>query len=113
MKPHGKSIVSSDNDEKVIFFKDLSLGPHEAQLRFRLIHFLEAWNPLKKTLIGMEMLLIDEQVIVITRFFIISKEVYAYRSSLTYIGFSYIVIRRELLFKDSFPQGVSKNIGLR
>ncbi|KAF2537936.1 hypothetical protein F2Q68_00020141 [Brassica cretica] len=33
MKPHGKSIVSSDNDEKVIFFKDLSLGPHEAQLR--------------------------------------------------------------------------------
>ncbi|KAF2571942.1 hypothetical protein F2Q70_00002104 [Brassica cretica] len=39
MKPHGKSIVSSDNDEKVIFFKDLSLGPHEAQLRFRLIHF--------------------------------------------------------------------------
>ncbi|CAN6858681.1 unnamed protein product [Brassica oleracea var. botrytis] len=74
MKPHGKSIVSSDNDEKVIFFKDISLGPHEAQLRFRLIHFWEAWNPLKKTLIGMEMLLIDEQVIVISRFFIISKE---------------------------------------
>ncbi|CAN6983796.1 unnamed protein product [Brassica oleracea var. botrytis] len=68
MKPHGKSIVSSDNDEKVIFFKDLSLGPHEAQLRFRLIHFLEAWNPLKKTLIGMEMLLIDEQGTVIQGF---------------------------------------------
>uniref|UniRef100_A0A0D3CIX6 DUF223 domain-containing protein n=1 Tax=Brassica oleracea var. oleracea TaxID=109376 RepID=A0A0D3CIX6_BRAOL len=63
MKPHGKSIVSSDNDEKVVFFKDLSLGPHEAQLRFRLIHFWEAWNPLKKMLIGMEMLLIDEHVI--------------------------------------------------
>ena len=61
MKPHGKSIVS-DCDEKVVFFKDLSLGHHEAELRFRLIHFWEAWNPLKKTLIGMEMLLIDEKV---------------------------------------------------
>ncbi|CAN7048143.1 unnamed protein product [Brassica oleracea var. botrytis] len=44
MKPNGKSIVSSDYDEK------------------------EAWNPLKKTLIGLEMLLIDEQGIVIQRF---------------------------------------------
>ncbi|CAN7014785.1 unnamed protein product [Brassica oleracea var. botrytis] len=61
MKPHGKSIVSSDYDEKVVFFKDLSLGHQESQLRFRLIHFWEAWNPLKKTLIGMEMLLIDEK----------------------------------------------------
>ncbi|KAF2548385.1 hypothetical protein F2Q70_00019957 [Brassica cretica] len=43
-------------------FKDVSLGPHEAQLRFRLIHFWEARNPVKKTLIGLEMLLIDEQV---------------------------------------------------
>uniref|UniRef100_A0A0D3BRL9 DUF223 domain-containing protein n=1 Tax=Brassica oleracea var. oleracea TaxID=109376 RepID=A0A0D3BRL9_BRAOL len=68
MKPHGKSIVSSDNDEKVVFFKDLSLGPHEAQLWFRLIHFWEAWNPLKKALIGMEMLLIDEQGTVIQGF---------------------------------------------
>ncbi|CAG7898233.1 unnamed protein product, partial [Brassica rapa] len=68
MKPHGKSIVSSDYDEKVLFLKDLSLGPHEAQLRFRLIHFWEAWNPLKKTLIGMEMLLIDEQGTVIQGF---------------------------------------------
>ena len=62
MKPHGKSIVSSDYDEKVVFFNDLSLGHHEAQLQFRLIHFWEAWNPQKKTLIGMEMLLIDEKV---------------------------------------------------
>ncbi|XP_013584583.1 PREDICTED: uncharacterized protein LOC106293452 [Brassica oleracea var. oleracea] len=68
MKPHGKSIVSSDYDEKVLFLKDLSLGPHEAQLRFRLIHFWEVWNPLKKTLIGMEMLLIDEQGTVIQGF---------------------------------------------
>ncbi|CAN6899996.1 unnamed protein product [Brassica oleracea] len=61
MKPHGKSIVSSDYDEKVVFFKDLSLGHQKSQLRFRLIHLWEAWNPLKKTLIGMEMLLIDEK----------------------------------------------------
>ncbi|CAN7093557.1 unnamed protein product [Brassica rapa subsp. narinosa] len=67
MKPHGKSIVS-DCDEKVVFFKDLSLGHHEAELRFRLIHFWEAWNPLKKTLIGMEMLLIDEKGTVIQGF---------------------------------------------
>ena len=62
MKPNGKSIVSSDYDDKVMFFKDVLLGHHESQLRFRLIHFLEAWNPLKKTLIVLEMLLIDEQV---------------------------------------------------
>ncbi|CDY69220.1 BnaAnng29700D [Brassica napus] len=68
MKPHGKSIMSSDADKKIVFFKDLSLGPNEAQLRFRLIHFWEAWNPLKKTLIGMEMLLIDEQGTVIQGF---------------------------------------------
>ncbi|KAG2312370.1 hypothetical protein Bca52824_023927 [Brassica carinata] len=61
MKPDGKSPLSSAFDEKVMFFKDVSLGPHETQLRFRLIHFWEAWNPVKKTLIGLEMLLIDEQ----------------------------------------------------
>ncbi|KAH0925260.1 hypothetical protein HID58_017516 [Brassica napus] len=53
--------VSSDSDEKVVFFNDVSLGPHESQLRFRLIHFWEARNPVKKTVIGLEMLLIDEQ----------------------------------------------------
>ncbi|KAG2322258.1 hypothetical protein Bca52824_015471, partial [Brassica carinata] len=35
--------------------------PHETQLRFRLIHFWEARNPVKKTITGLEMLLIDEQ----------------------------------------------------
>ncbi|CDY09930.1 BnaC08g45210D [Brassica napus] len=60
MKRNGKSTVSSDSDEKVMFFKDVSLGPHATQLRFRLIHFWEARNPIKKTLIGLEMLLIDE-----------------------------------------------------
>ncbi|KAL0722872.1 hypothetical protein Bca4012_037471 [Brassica carinata] len=52
MKRNGKSPVSSVSDEKVMFFKDVSLGPHETQLRFRLIHFWEAWKPIKKTLIG-------------------------------------------------------------
>jgi len=62
MKRNGKSHVSSDSDEQFMSFKDVSLGPHETQLRFRLIHFWEARNPVKKTLIGLEMLLIDEQV---------------------------------------------------
>ncbi|KAF3556588.1 hypothetical protein F2Q69_00016370 [Brassica cretica] len=61
MKRKGKSPVSSNSDEKIMLFKDVSLGPHVAQLRFRLIHFWEARNPIKKMLIGLEMLLIDEQ----------------------------------------------------
>ncbi|CAN6990102.1 unnamed protein product [Brassica rapa subsp. trilocularis] len=68
MKRNGKSPTSSDSDEEVMFFKDVSLGPHETQLRFRLIHFWEAPNPVKKTLIGLEMLLIDEQGTVIQGF---------------------------------------------
>ncbi|CAF2165048.1 unnamed protein product [Brassica napus] len=68
MKRNGKSPVSSDTDEKFMFFKDVSLGPHENQLRFRLIHFWEARNPVKKKLIGLEMLLIDEQGTVIQGF---------------------------------------------
>ncbi|CAG7906227.1 unnamed protein product [Brassica rapa] len=68
MKRNGKSPVSSDSDEKVVFFNDVSLGPRESQLRFRLIHFWEARNPVKKTVIGLEMLLIDEQGTVIQGF---------------------------------------------
>ncbi|KAL0802601.1 hypothetical protein Bca101_057777 [Brassica carinata] len=60
-KPNGKSPVSSASEGKVMLFRDITLGPHETQSRFRLIHFWEAWNPIKKTLIGLEMLLIDEQ----------------------------------------------------
>ncbi|CAN6979246.1 unnamed protein product [Brassica oleracea var. botrytis] len=68
MKRHGKSPITSDYDEKVMFFRDVSPGPHETQLRFRLIHFWEAWNPAKKTLIGLEMLLIEEHGTVIQGF---------------------------------------------
>ncbi|CAN7022401.1 unnamed protein product [Brassica rapa subsp. trilocularis] len=67
-KPNGKSPVLSASDEKVMFFRDVLLGPHETHLRFRLIHFWEAWNPIKKTLIGLGMLLIDKQGTVIQGF---------------------------------------------
>ncbi|KAL0757101.1 hypothetical protein Bca101_094769 [Brassica carinata] len=49
-------------------FSAMSHRVPTTQLRFRLIHFWEAWNPLKKTLIGVEMLLIDEQGSVIQGF---------------------------------------------
>ncbi|KAL0896464.1 hypothetical protein Bca101_080425 [Brassica carinata] len=52
MKPNGKSPVFSDYDEKFMFFRDISLGPHETQLRFHLLHFWDAWNPVKKTLLA-------------------------------------------------------------
>lgn len=57
----GKAIVSA-NVVEVMFFKDVKFGPHEGEVRFRLIHFWEARNVLKKILLGLEMLLIDEEV---------------------------------------------------
>ena len=57
----GKAIVS-DNVGEVITFKDVTFGPHEDEVEFRLIHFWEAWNVQTKVLIGLEMLLIDEEV---------------------------------------------------
>lgn len=75
-KRNGKGILSSDvptkqiagtgapsaKGDEVVFFKDVKLGPHEGELRFRLIHFWEARNALTKVLFGLEMLLIDEEV---------------------------------------------------
>ena len=61
-KHHGGSGVSSAKVDDVLFFKDVKLGPQEGELRFRLIHYWEARNAFSKTLIGLEMLLIDEQV---------------------------------------------------
>ncbi|KAF2568322.1 hypothetical protein F2Q68_00027826 [Brassica cretica] len=63
----GKSIVSDDVGE-VITFKDVTFGPHQDEVRFRLIHFWEAWNVQMKVLIGIEMLLIDEKESVIQGF---------------------------------------------
>ncbi|KAL0885158.1 hypothetical protein Bca101_009140 [Brassica carinata] len=56
-----RSRSSSAHRDDVMFFRDVTMGPHEEELRFRLIHFWEARNPNSKTLIGVEMLLIDEQ----------------------------------------------------
>ncbi|CAF1932692.1 unnamed protein product [Brassica napus] len=63
----GKAIVS-DNVGEVITFKDVTFRPHEDEVRFRLIHFWEAWNVQTKVLIGLEMLLIDEEESVIQGF---------------------------------------------
>ena len=59
-KPNGKAVVSSTAE--MMFFKDVKFGPQVGELRFRLIHFWEARNAHTKVLIGLEMLLIDEQV---------------------------------------------------
>ncbi|CDY27646.1 BnaA09g27610D [Brassica napus] len=63
----GKAIVSV-NVREVMFFKDVNFGPHEGEVRFRLIHFWEARNVLTKLLFGLEMLLIDEEGTVIQGF---------------------------------------------
>nr|VDD28946.1 unnamed protein product [Brassica oleracea] len=60
-KPNGKSIASSATAMKPSVHADVSLGPHEAEMSFRLIHLWEARNPNTKILIGQEMLLIDEE----------------------------------------------------
>ncbi|KAG5406277.1 hypothetical protein IGI04_012396 [Brassica rapa subsp. trilocularis] len=62
-KPNDKSIVSTGKSPVAMYFNDISPGPHESELRFWLIHFWEARNIAKaKTLIGLENLMIDEQV---------------------------------------------------
>ncbi|CAF2034591.1 unnamed protein product, partial [Brassica napus] len=68
IKPNGKSLLPPITMTESCFSAMSGTGPHETQLRFRLIHFWEAWNPLKKTLIGIEMLLIDEEGSVIQGF---------------------------------------------
>ncbi|CDY24551.1 BnaA01g22550D [Brassica napus] len=65
-KPNGKAVVSSTAE--MMFFKDVKFGPQVGELRFRLIHFWEARNAHTKVLIGLEMLLIDEQGTVIQGF---------------------------------------------
>ncbi|CAN6908006.1 unnamed protein product [Brassica oleracea] len=62
-----KAIVS-DNVGEVITFNDVTFGPHEGEVRYRLIHFWEAWNAQTKVLIGLEMLLIDEEENIIQGF---------------------------------------------
>ncbi|KAF2567980.1 hypothetical protein F2Q68_00026054 [Brassica cretica] len=61
MNPDAATALSSARVDQVMLFRDVSHCPREADLRFRLIHFWEARNPNTKTLIGQEMLLIDEE----------------------------------------------------
>ncbi|CDY61842.1 BnaAnng17760D [Brassica napus] len=61
MEPNAATDLSSLPSEQVMFFREVSLGPREADLMFRMIHFWDARNPNTKTLIGREMLLIDEE----------------------------------------------------
>ncbi|CAN7044656.1 unnamed protein product [Brassica oleracea var. botrytis] len=68
MKPNASTALSFAHGDQVMFFRNVSLRPHEADLRFRLIHFWEARNPNTKILIGQEMLLIDEEGTVIQGF---------------------------------------------
>ncbi|KAG2264124.1 hypothetical protein Bca52824_071203 [Brassica carinata] len=63
----GKAIVSA-KDTEVVAFKDVKYGPHEGELRFRLIHFWESRNVETKVLFGLEMLLIDQEATVIQGF---------------------------------------------
>ncbi|CAG7861274.1 unnamed protein product [Brassica rapa] len=65
-KLKGKAVDSSSVE--VMFFKDVKFKPQEGELRFRLIHFWEARNAHTKILIGIEMILIDEQGTVIQGF---------------------------------------------
>ncbi|KAL0886251.1 hypothetical protein Bca101_010234 [Brassica carinata] len=64
----GKGIVADNGIGDEITFKDVTLEPHEGEVRFRLIHFWEAWNVQSKTLIGLEMILIDREETVIQGF---------------------------------------------
>ncbi|CAF2026364.1 unnamed protein product [Brassica oleracea] len=65
MNPNASTALSSAHGDQVMLFRDVTLGPREAELVFRLIHFWEARNPNTKILIGQEMLLIDEEKIFI------------------------------------------------
>ncbi|XP_013624684.1 PREDICTED: uncharacterized protein LOC106330820 [Brassica oleracea var. oleracea] len=51
----------------------MTFGPHEGEVRFQLIHFWEAWNAQTKVLIGLEMLLIDEEENVIQGFILYGR----------------------------------------
>ncbi|CAN6847223.1 unnamed protein product [Brassica oleracea] len=61
IKSSTKSQLSTGKSPVAMYFNDISRGPSELQLRFRLIHFWEAKNIAKAgAFIGLELLLIDE-----------------------------------------------------
>ncbi|KAF3540930.1 hypothetical protein F2Q69_00024165 [Brassica cretica] len=51
MNPEASTGLSSAHGDQVMLFRDVSLGPHKAELRFRLIQLWEARNPNTKILI--------------------------------------------------------------
>ncbi|WZZ04816.1 hypothetical protein YC2023_090737 [Brassica napus] len=61
MKSAVKSQLTTRKAPLAMYFNDISPGLSESQLRFRVIHFWEAKNIANRTLIGIELLLIDEQ----------------------------------------------------
>ncbi|CDY22117.1 BnaA09g01460D [Brassica napus] len=61
MKSAVKSQLTTGKAPLAMYFNDISPGLSESQLRFRVIHFWEAKNIANRTLIGIELLLIDEQ----------------------------------------------------
>ncbi|CAF2035072.1 unnamed protein product [Brassica napus] len=61
MKSAVKSQLTTGKAPLAMYFNDISRGLSESQLRFRVIHFWEAKNIANRTLIGIELLLIDEQ----------------------------------------------------
>ncbi|CDY39704.1 BnaA04g07310D [Brassica napus] len=60
MKSAVKSQLTTGKAPLAMYFNDISRGLSESQLRFRVIHFWEAKNIANGTLIGIELLLIDE-----------------------------------------------------
>ncbi|KAH0903484.1 hypothetical protein HID58_042987 [Brassica napus] len=60
MKSAVKSQLTTGKAPLAMYFNDISPGLSESQLRFRVIHFWEAKNIANGTLIGIELLLIDE-----------------------------------------------------
>ena len=62
MKSAVKSQLTTGKAPLAMYFNDISPGLSESQLRFRVIHFWEAKNIANGTLIGIELLLIDEHV---------------------------------------------------
>ncbi|KAL0874311.1 hypothetical protein Bca101_024016 [Brassica carinata] len=65
-KASGKSL-SHPPQEKMMLFKDISRVPMKLSA-IPTDPLREAWNPIKKTIIGLEMILIDEQGTVIQGF---------------------------------------------
>uniref|UniRef100_A0A0D3AW05 Replication factor A C-terminal domain-containing protein n=1 Tax=Brassica oleracea var. oleracea TaxID=109376 RepID=A0A0D3AW05_BRAOL len=104
----GKAIVSTNVGE-VMFFKDVKFGPHEGEVRFRLIHFWEARNVLTKILLGLEMILIDEEGTVIQGF-ISSARIETYLPHMTVGGIyrlnNFFGSRHKTLYRVAEPSVV-------